>query len=273
MFLSKRSIFSVLFFIGMQLQISDARAGNVGFVLCGSACGDGKFYVGYNHTNLVTLDGVISSLPKQKDNIFLHVADLKKSDRFPNINEQRIDLENGTYATSLYRFEGIRVGFMRKSESMNVAAKATAEAGSSVNMVWGDTLKISSRTLRPGTPIVIQIQRNISSFGAPVTDFAYYNLKSQTVWNGRLLPNLDYTLDKKPGVGELDRKVGDEKSTILVNAEVGDTIKIESLTIVKDGVVASSSPQVLNGADGVEYKIKALTHGVDLRSESGVFPN
>lgn len=273
MFLFKHSIFSALFLIGMHLQTSDARAGGVKFVLCGSACGDGRFYVGYNHTNLVTLDGTTSSLPKQKDNIFLHVADLKKSDRFPNINEQRIDLENGNYASSLYRFEGIRVGFMRKSESMNVGAKATAEAGSSVNMVWGDTLKISSSTLRPGTPIVIQIQRNISGFGSPATDYAYYNLKSQTVWNGRFLTSLDFTLEKKPGVGEVDKKVGIEKSTISVNAEVGDTIKIESLMVVKDGVVASSSPQMLNGADGVEYKIKALTHGVDLRSESGVFPN
>lgn len=273
MFLSKRSIFSALFLIGMHLQTSDARAGGGQFVLCGSACGDGKFYVGYSHTNLVTLDGATSSLPKQKDNIFLHVADLKKSDLFPKINEQRIDLENGNYASSLYRFEGIRVGFMRKSESMNVAAKSMSEAGASVNLLWGDTLKISSSTLRPGTPIVIQIQRNISGFGAPATDYAYYNLKSQTVWNGRLLPNLDFTLEKKPGVGELDKKVGNEKSTILVNAEVGDTIKIESLMVVKDGVVASSSPQMLNGADGVEYKIKTLTHGVDLRSESGIFPN
>jgi hypothetical protein len=273
MFASKLSAFSALLLIGISLQIPSSRADDLGFVLCGSECGDGKFYVGYNHTNLVKLDQAVVSLPKQKDKFFLHVADLKKSDRFPSINEQRIDLENGNYASSLYRFEGVRVGYMRKSESMHVASKSTAEAGSTVNMLWGDTLKISSSTLRRGTPVVIQVQRNISGFGAPATDFSYYKLKSQTLWNGSFLADLDYTFEKQPGVGELEKKIGNEKSTISINAEVGDSIKIESKTVVKDGVISSSSPQVLNGADWVEYNIKTLTPGVDLRSESGVFPN
>jgi hypothetical protein len=270
MFASK---FSALFFVGISLSIPAASAGEKGFTLCGSECGDAKFYVGYNRTNSAKLDRAISSSPTQQYKIYPHIADLQKSDLFPNINEQKIDLENGTYVTSLHRLDGIRVGFMRKSELMNVTAKSAAETGASVHMVWGDTLKISSGSIRRGTPVKLQIQRTVGGFGAPVTDFARYKLKSQTFVNGRFLPDLDYTLEKKPGVGQVEKKVGNDKLTTSIIAEVGDTIKLESLLMVDDGVVASSTPQILNGADSVEYNIKVLTHGVDLRSESGTFPN
>jgi hypothetical protein len=56
--------------IGICLNIPAARAGESDFVLCGAACGDAKFYIGYNRTNLSQLDRDIASLPIQKDRIY-----------------------------------------------------------------------------------------------------------------------------------------------------------------------------------------------------------
>ena len=264
---------SALVSIAICLNIPAVSAGTPSFVLCGADCGHAAFYVGYNRTNLATLDRASSSLPNQKNNIFLHTADLKKSALLPNISEQSIDLENGTYVSSIHRLDGVRVGFVRKSELMNVTAKAAAATGASVQMMWGDTLKISSGFLRPGTPVRLQIQRNIGGFGAPVTDFAHYKLKSQTLVNGKFLPNFDYTMEKLAGVGQTEKSVGKANLTVTINTEVGDTIQLESLLAVEDGVVASATPQTLNGADSAEYTVKVLTHGVDLRSASGTFSN
>ena len=111
---------SALVSIAICLNIPAVSAGTPSFVLCGADCGHAAFYVGYNRTNLATLDRASSSLPNQKNNIFLHTADLKKSALLPNISEQSIDLENGTYVSSIHRLDGVRVGFVRKSELTHI---------------------------------------------------------------------------------------------------------------------------------------------------------
>lgn len=260
-----------LFVMSVSLSASTVKASDAGFILCGSECGVAKYYVGYSRMNQATLNQSITKLPHNEEKIYPQTADLKKREPAPNIDEQKNNRGNGNFVSSIHRIEDVRVGFMKKSELMNVTTNSSAQAKAMARLIWGDTLTVTSKTLPNGTPVMLQIQRNMGGFGDPVTDFAYYNAKSQTFLNRQPIPTLDYTLEKKPGPGQKDRERGQAKATLLVKVRVGDVLKLESVIAIQDGVLSNSTPQTLNGADSVEHQVKVLTQGAQIRSESSVF--
>jgi hypothetical protein len=269
--LLSRSKFLALAAMSVSLSASAAGVGNTGFAMCGSECNGAKYYVGYSRTNQATLNQAIAKVPSNESKIYPQTADIKKRELSPKISEQKINLGNDNSVSSIHRIEDVRVGFMKKSELMNVNSKSTAQAQATVKLIWGDTLTVVSKTLPDKAPVAIQIQRNMGGFGSPVTDFAHYNAKSQTFLNRKPIPTLEYSLEKRPGAGEKDREQGQAKSHFLFKARVGDVIKLESVILVKDGVLSGSTPQTLNGADSVEHRVKVLTLGAQLHSESGAF--
>ncbi|HEY9827186.1 MAG TPA: hypothetical protein V6D19_17245 [Stenomitos sp.] len=263
---------NVLLLLGVSLTSFAADANAVPFVLCGSSCGTASYFVGYNRTNSAQLNTTTSTLPTQPDRIYRQVADLRKREKLPNLDEQNVDFEKGAYVSSLHRIEANRVGFVRKSELMRInTSKLPANIKASVRLVWGDTLTVTSSTLPVGTPVNLAIQRLMGGFGAPATNYAHYNVQSQTLVNQVPLDALRYLLDKKPGATTY-REVGQAQAKTVISVKVGDTLKLESLTLVQDGVVSSSTHQTLNGADSVEHRVEVLTTGANLRSASGVFP-
>lgn len=269
---SLRTGVNVLLLLGMGLTGFAAEANAVPFLLCGSSCGTANHFVGYNRSNSAQLNNSFSTLPKQPDRIYRQVADLSKRETLPNLDEQKVDFEKGAYVSSLHRIEANRVGFVRKSELMRInTSKLPAQIKASVRLVWGDTLTVTSQTLPPGTPVNLAIQRLMGGFGAPATTYASYNVQSQTFLNQEPIDGLRYLLDKKPGATTY-REVGQAQAKAVISVKVGDTLKLESLMVVQDGVVSSSTHQTLNGADSVEHRVEVLTLGASLRSASGVFP-
>jgi hypothetical protein len=260
-----------LLLVSTLLSATATKASATEFLNCGFQCRSAKHYIGYNRYNSAALDSKNASLPQQYDKIFPQIVDLKRVLPAKGIDEQSVDLENGNYVSSVHRLDAIRIGFKRKSELMNVVSKTTGAAKASVKMFWGDTLTISSTTLPVGTPVKLQINRQMGGFGAPVTDFAYYNARSQTFLNKQPLAELDYELDKKPGPGQSEKMTGKSQANTTIVAKVGDVLTLESVLIVDDGVTSGSTPQTLNGADSVEHQIKVLTPGVKVNSDSGVF--
>jgi hypothetical protein len=246
------------------------------FVLCGSSCGQAKYYVGYNRTNQVNLEAKASSFPTKADTILSNVADASTNKTLPDVDERVVDREDGNFVSSIHRIDSLRIGFFRKSELMQVHTKLNNSfTKATVKLLWGDTFTVTSRSLQRGTPVKINLERNISGFGNPVTDYAYYQASSKTFINGKLVGGLDFSLKKDSAVGAKDIISGTDKMTYSFDAKVGDTFTVESIQEVVDGVNGiATSHQMLNGADSVEYKISLADRSKDtacLTSASGKF--
>jgi hypothetical protein len=246
------------------------------FSLCDGDCGRPQYYIGYNRTNVATLGEKESALPSKPDTVLVNVSNLAFTKELPDINEQKVDLEDGNFVNSVHRIERSQIGNSRKSELMNVRTdRSNSFAKATVKLFWGDTLTVTSKTLPQGTPVKVNIERISGGFGNPVTDYAYYKASYQTLINGEAIAALNLTVEKKPGIGEKDKILGTPQTTYTFNTQVGATFTVESLLEVLDGVNSDAKNyQTLNGADSVEYKIKLADEtkiAACLTSASGTF--
>ncbi|MGA7938106.1 MAG: hypothetical protein WCA35_31445, partial [Kovacikia sp.] len=237
------------------------------FSLCASKdCNQSKYYVGYNRTNSVVLQGEEAKLGQKPDTILANVSDIALKNSFPEIDEQLIDREDGNYVSSVHRIPKVQIGFLRKSELMRVHTnQADASATATVKLFWGDTFTVTSRTLQQGSPVTVFIERIGSGFGNPVTDNAFYQANFKTFLNGQSLNNLDFNVKKEPGKGQKDQVSGSDKVTFALNTKVGNSFTLESLLEVKDGVMSGAdADQKLNGADQVQHRINLAPEQINV---------
>jgi hypothetical protein len=166
----------------------------------------------------------------------------------------RVEQENGNFVISEHRLETLRIGNLRKSETMITDQIGSAEAR--VQLVWGDTITIRSKTLAPGTPVTLTLNRTMGGFGNPATQGAYYNAQSETYIDGTAVADLAFGLKRYPGEGQKDQATGKDKLDYQIQAKIGQTIRLEGVLSVSDGVKSAlKSQQILNGADSVAYTI------------------
>lgn len=253
-----------------------------GFVLCGEDCSElsadtsnEAYFVGYGRGQHLELAGEVIDFPNRKLKIYPHVTDFQSQENTPNVDEQHLNV-GAKEAISVHRIDDVRIGFLKKSEDLSLPglspeAQRSGKINATSELVWGDTLRISSTRLSEGSPVALQIEREMGGgFGKPATDYANYRLISQTWVNGHLVPKLDYQLAKYPGPGEADREQGSGKAAASVLVKVGDAVTVESRLQVKDGVVASDDPQILDGNDSVTYRLALLSDDSCATSDSGL---
>jgi hypothetical protein len=239
------------------------------FGLC-KDCNGTKYYVGYNRTNSVNIGSQQATFPVKADTILQNTTKLNT----PNVDERKVDRQDGNFISAVHRIEALRIGASEKSELMTVNTKeGNAAAKATVKLMWGDTFNVTSKTLANGTPIKVNLKRTIGGFGNPVTDHAYYHAISKTLLNGQAISELNYALKKQPGVGQKDQSTGKNDSTYVIDTKIGETFTVEALQEVTDGVNShASAPQKLNGADSVEYEITLENpSSACLTSSSGTF--
>jgi len=262
-----------------------------GFVLCGEACRDlgaavssEAYFVGYGRGQHLELAGeVVDQRLGRQLQLYPHVSDFQTEETVPNIDEQHLEVAGEVAgevadktATSIHRFDEVKVGFVQKSEALSLSGlpprqQRSGKVKATSELVWGDTLRISSTRLSEGSPVALQIEREIGGgFRQPATDYANYRLTSQTWVNGHLVPKLDYQLAKYSGPGEVDREQGRGKAGASVLVKVGEAVTVESRLQVQDGVVASDDPQLLDGYDSVAYHLTLLSDDSCATSDSGL---
>ncbi|NJN30844.1 MAG: hypothetical protein HC824_10800 [Synechococcales cyanobacterium RM1_1_8] len=266
--------------LGLALSLAwPGSAWAAGFVLCGNLCTaadpSASYFVGYGRSNHVELAGQVADLPLGPLVIYPQVADFQTQETVPNVDEQRLAVA-GHQAQAIHRIDQLRIGEVAKSEALSLSAlppdqqrsgkiKATAE------LVWGDTLHISSKRLPQGSPLALQIERTLGGqFLRPATDYVNYRLSSQTWVNGRLVPKLDYQLARFPGPGEGDRAQGKAATAVSVLVKVGEAVTLESRFRVEDGVRAADDAQVLDGQDSMRFRVTLLSDDSCARSDSGL---
>jgi hypothetical protein len=253
-----------------------------GFVLCGDACvqvaagaENSAYFVGYGRGQHLELAGEVIDLPEPPLTIYPQVADFQTQEASPNVDEQRLGVGDQA-AIAIHRINHVRIGYLEKSELLSLPGLSPenqrfGKVDAMAELVWGDTLRISSTRLGEGSPVALQIEREMGgSFVQPATDYANYRLMAQTWVNGHLVPQLDYQLAKYPGPREVDREQGKPKVAASVLVKVGDAVTVESRLRVKDGVVASDAPQLLDGIDSVTYRLALLSDDSCARSDSGL---
>lgn len=272
----------IIFALGILAAFSDffilkaSSQSTSKFLLCSINCYQSKYYVGYNRTNIANLGNKKSYLQVKPDTIFLNIYNATSKNVLPDIDERKVDREDGNFVSSMHRIENLQIGFSKKSELMNVNTTLNnSYTKATVKLFWGDTFTISSQTLAKRVPVKVNVERIIGGFGNPVTDYAYYQASSRTFLNSRLIDDMNFNLKKEPGVGQKDQMLGKDKKIYTINTKVGDTFTIESLQEVTDGVDANAAGyQTLNGADSVLYKITLAdksNNSVCLKSASGTF--
>lgn len=268
--------------LGLWLVTSAPALADDGFVLCGDACDELKgqsshdaFFVGYGRGQHLELSGEVIDLPNRGMTIYPHVQDFQSRETAPNVDEQHLKVGDQE-AVSIHRIDDVRVGYLKKSEDLSLpalppAAQRSGKVEAKSELVWGDTLRISSTRLSKGSPVALQIERELGGgFGKPATNYANYRLSVQTWVNGHLVPKLDYQLAKYPGPGEVDREQGIGKASASLLVKVGDAVTLESRLRVKDGVVASDDAQILDGNDFVSYRVELLSDDSCATSDSGI---
>ncbi|MBC7472588.1 MAG: hypothetical protein H7196_05025 [candidate division SR1 bacterium] len=240
------------------------------FLFCRSSCGSALYYVGYNRDgNIAAIGDKKSSFVKAEDTIYKQTSDVRLKEDKISVNEQRVDNEDGNFVTSTHRIEDVKIGFVRKSESLNInTILPQSYAKANVRMFWGDTLSVTSKTLAKGTPVSLQINRSVGGFGNPVTKFAYYKVQTETLVNKTNIKDLAYGVTKNAGVDEYTEN-GKTESSHVITTKVGDVIKLESQLTVEDGVNSDNMPQFLDGADSVKQSISILTPEADYILASG----
>jgi membrane-associated protease RseP (regulator of RpoE activity) len=255
-------------------QHSDATASS--FRLCGNECGLSLYYVGLSRFNSATAKGKTNAAPVADDRIYRNVADLNRVLRLPSEDIRLAGVQGIEFANSRYEITANRIGFSQKSEDLTAnSIGALSEVKAGTRLLWGDTFRVSSRTLAPGTPVSIQIQRSVGGAGQ-ASDFAFYWVATETYHNRNKLVDLNYTIARAPGGADVI--VGDAVETQTIQARVGESFTIESLLSILDGVEGKAGTrQFLTEAfDSVGYEIRldpgsASSTQACLRSISGTF--
>jgi hypothetical protein len=226
------------------------------FALCG-ICKGANHYVGFSRQNNARLGTAQESIPAQVLRTFPGLSDAKEMLTAKGRTTVRVEQENGNFVISEHRLETLRIGNLRKSETM--IAQVTDQIGSAearVQLVWGDTISIRSKTVARGTPVTLTLNRTMGGFGNPATQGAYYNAQSETYIDGVAIIDLAFGLKRYPGEGQKDQATGKDKLDYKIQAKVGQTIRLEGSLAVSDGVKSAlKSQQILNGADSVAYTI------------------
>jgi hypothetical protein len=239
------------------------------FAICKSGCK--THYVGFARQNSVRLGDQQDSIPAQVLRIFPGVNDGKTILESRGKTAVRVDQENGNFVISEHRLEILRVGNLRKSETM--IAQVIDQVGGAeakVQLVWGDTLTVRSSRLKRGTPITLNIQRNMGGFGNPASQGAYYNGLSQTFMDGTVVEDLNFSIKKYPGDGQKDQITGTDKLKYTIQAKVGQVLRLEGSLSVTDGVKsAAKSQQILDGADSATYTVSIESKDACITSGSG----
>jgi hypothetical protein len=239
------------------------------FALCKTGCK--THYVGFARQNSVRLGDQQDSVPPQVLRIFPGVSDAKTILESRGRTAVRVEQENGNFVISEHRLETLRIGNLRKSETM--IAQVTDQVGGAeaqVQLVWGDTLTVRSSRLARGAPVTLNVQRNIGGFGNPASQGAYYNGQSQTLMDGNVIADLDFTIKKYPGDGQKDQITGTDKLKYTIQAKVGQVLRLEGSLKVTDGVKsAAKSQQILDGADAATYMVSIDEKDACVTSSSG----
>jgi hypothetical protein len=239
------------------------------FAMCKIGCK--THYVGFARQNNVRLGDQQDSVPPQVLRIFAGVSDAKSILENRGKTAVRVEKENGNFVISEHRLEILRVGNLRKSESM--LAQVTDQIGDSearAQLVWGDTLTVRSSRLARGTPVTLNVQRNMGGFGNPASQGAYYNVQSQSFIDGVVVAELDFVIKKYPGDGQKDQIAGTDKLKYTIQAKVGQVLRLEGLLSATDGVKSAlKSQQILNGADSVAYTVSIESKDACVTSVSG----
>jgi hypothetical protein len=241
------------------------------FALCGTACRSTAYYVGFARQNTAKLGTQQDAVPGQVLRTFPGMSDAKTILKARGKTAIRVEQENGNFVISEHRLETLRVGNLRKTETL--MAQVTDQIGGAearVQLVWGDTLTVRSDRLARGTPVTLTLQRDMGGYGNPASQGAYYRAQSQTFMNGDVITALDYALFKYPGDGQKDQIIGKDKLGYAIQAKVGQVIRLEGSLSVTDGVKsAPKSQQILNGGDSVMYTVSVSDSGACVRSSSG----
>ncbi len=260
------------------------------FAFCQSQCQSADYYTGYNRSNRAKLGNQTVATPEFADRLFPGLASLNLRQNWPNLDEKNIDNRDGNFVNSIHRIDHLRIGFLEKTELMQInALQDDASAKASVRLLWGDTISITSDHLPMGTPVTIQLKREMGGFGNPLTDYAHYQVRSTTYINRAAIPDLSFSLAKatppkvEPELAQAkaiipqveEEKLGEGEWVYSFQAKVGETFTLEALLEVTDGVEGTRlAPQVLNGGDSVQYQIVLDKHSATqacLSSASRIF--
>jgi hypothetical protein len=254
---------------GSRLEVSQAM-GISKFALCAGTCRNANFYVGFARQNTAKLGAQQDAIPAQVLRTFPGISDAKTILEARGKTAVRVEKEDGNFVISDHRLETLRVGNLRKTETL--IAQVTDQTGSAearVQLVWGDTLTVRSSRLARGTPVTLTLQRDMGGFGNPVSQGAYYGGQSQTFMNGTAIPDLDFAVKHYPGVQQ-DQVSGKDKLAYAIQAKVGQVIRLEGSLSIADGVKSiAKSQQMLNGGDSVIYTVSVSDPSACVRSSSG----
>ena len=247
------------------------------FLWCGAHCAGAKFYVGYGRSNLAKVGVTVDDTGPRPTYTVPDVRNAQNVLRLQSytLDERRVDLETGARASSVHRLEKVKVGSLRKSETLVVdGLVADSKAKAEVRLLWGDTFTVTSRSMAAGTPVTVRVNRTMGGFGSPATDLSYYDLKARTHINTQPVSALFYSLAKLPGPGQTDQAVGTAQAGYDFVTRVGASFILESELTVIDGVNWQvATLHQLNGADSVDHEIQLAQPTIDacVRSASGRF--
>jgi hypothetical protein len=261
----------------VEMQTSTSALSSSTFALCGSKCGNADFYVGFGRTSQANVNDAQDTAAPIQDVVLPRTRNAAQLLKLQGaaLDERRIDLENGTRASTVYRIETVRIGSLRKTETMVVEGTfQSAGVRAEGRFIWGDTFRVKSKSLKNGAPVRIRVARTMGGFGNPFTPDAFYDVRSKTALNGQVLTSLAYSIAKAPGVGETDVIVGEFQAVAELTVQVGVPFTLEGELSTVDGVRGvTSSTQQLNGGDAVDYAVSFVDGATPacLRSESGTF--
>jgi hypothetical protein len=255
---------------------NQSHGGLPSFRLCGNQCGPSLYYVGLSRFNSASAKGKTNAAPEANDRIYRNIADLRTVLSLPSEDIRLAGVQGVEFASSRYEITANKIGFSQKSEDLianSISDLSEVKAGT--RLFWGDSFRVTSRTLAPGTTVKVEIKRTVGGAGQ-ASDFAFYWVAAETYHNRNKLTDLNYTIARAPG--GTDVIIGDAVETRTIQARVGESFTIEGLLSILDGVEGKAGTrQFLTEAfDSLGYEIRidptsAASAQACLRSLSGTF--
>ena len=149
-------------------------------------------------------------------------------------------------------------------------AQPSQKLETALDLLWGDTFRISSKRLSVGDPVALRIERQVVNEVEALTAGSSDRLTLKTWVNSHVLPKLDYQLAKFEGAREQVREQGDRKASVSVLAKVGEVVRLESRLRMRSGLSAGGGAEALLGSHEVRYRVELLSDDSCARSESGL---
>jgi hypothetical protein len=247
-----------------------------GFRLCGNECRHSRYYVGISRFNSASAKGRTNAAVVADDRIFSNIADLDRVLSLPSEDNRVAGVQGVEFASSRYEIRAHRIGFSQKNEDLlakSVSDLSEVKAGT--RLFWGDTFRVSSRTLALGTPVRVDIKRSVGGAGQ-ASDFAFYWVATETYHNRNKLTDMNYLIARAPG--GTDVVIGDAVESRTIQVRIGEAFTIEGMLSILDGVEgkAGTSQFLTDAFDSLGYEIRldptsASSMQACLRSFSGSF--